>query len=209
MTEFGIPFEEKLFVFSERGNWDEFRKFSPTGLVPCLEDGETLVWESLAIVEYLAENHPEVLPADTVARAWGRSASAEMHAGFSALRNQCSMTCGQRIRLPEVDASLQRDLDRLDELWGEGLKRFAAPFLAGDRFTAVDAFYCPVAFRVQSFGLQLSPESTDYVQLLLETDAMANWYKQALLEPWREVAHEREIAGVGEVYADYRTGISE
>ncbi len=205
MTELGIPFEEKLQVFSDDGNWDEFRKFSPTGLVPCLADGDTVVWESLAIVEYLGEKHAHLWPEDPSARSWARSATCEMHAGFSALRNRCSMTCGQRIKMhkPEED-DLRRDLDRLDELWGQGIEKFGGPFLAGDRFTAVDAFYCPVAFRVQSFGLKLNPISMDYVKKLLSLDAMQFWYEQALVEPWREIAHEEEIAKSGEVYADFR-----
>ena len=104
---------------------------------------------------------------------------------------------------PEED-DLRRDLDRLDELWGQGIEKFGGPFLAGDRFTAVDAFYCPVAFRVQSFGLKLNPISMDYVKKLLSLDAMQFWYEQALVEPWREIAHEEEIAKSGEVYADFR-----
>ena len=104
---------------------------------------------------------------------------------------------------PEED-DLRRDLDRLDELWGQGIEKFGGPFLAGDRFTGVDAFYCPVAFRVQSFGLKLNPISMDYVQKLLSLEAMQSWYEQALLEPWREIAHEEEIAKSGEVYADFR-----
>ena len=104
---------------------------------------------------------------------------------------------------PEED-DLRRDLDRLDELWEQGIEKFGGPFLAGDRFTAVDAFYCPVAFRVQSFGLKLNPISMDYVKKLLSLDAMQFWYEQALVEPWREIAHEEEIAKSGEVYADFR-----
>jgi len=86
MTQLGIPFEETLNQFTEDSN---FKAFSPTGLVPCLVDGDTVVWESLAIVEYLAEQYPQVWPSDKDARAWARSATSEMHANFSALRNEC------------------------------------------------------------------------------------------------------------------------
>jgi glutathione S-transferase len=205
MTELGIPFEENLVVFADGPNWEEFRKFSPSGLVPCLKDGEVTIWESLAIVEYLAERHPGVWPEDAVARAWARSATAEMHGGFSALRNQCSMTCGQRVQLHEFGDSLKKDLDRLQELWTEGLGNFGGPFLTGQSFTAVDAFYAPVAFRIQTYGLPLKDKSAAYVQSLLNTDSIQAWYEEALKEPWREAAHEEEIAAVGTVIADYRT----
>lgn len=204
LTELAIPFEEQISPLSEGSSWSDYRDFSPTGLVPCLKDKEHLVWESLAIIEYLGEKHSEVWPLDAAARSWARSASAEMHAGFSAIRNQCSMTCGQRIRMHEVDAALQRDLDRLNELWIQGLEQFGGPFLAGDRFTAVDAFYCPVAFRAQSFGLSFGEQSTQYLQRLLKLDSMQMWYESALQEPWRESSHEEEISRAGEVYADFR-----
>src|SRR5690606_8524787 len=129
--------------------------FSPSGKVPCLVDGETVVWDSLAIVEYLAEKHEGVWPSDARARAWARCASAEMHSGFTALRTHCSMTCGQRIRLHEYPDALKRDVDRLCELWRSGLESFGGPFLAGRRFSAVDAYFAPVAFRVQSYELTL------------------------------------------------------
>lgn len=204
LTELAIPFEEKLSPLSDGSSWSEYREFSPTGLVPCLQDGENLVWESLAIIEYLGERHAEVWPQESQARSWARSASAEMHAGFSAIRNQCPMSCGHRIKMHQIDNALQKDLDRLNELWMQGLQQFGGPCLAGEQFTAVDAFYCPVAFRIQSFGLQLSDQSMNYVQRLLDLDAMGSWYEQALAEPWREAAHEEEIALAGEVYADFR-----
>jgi len=112
MTEIGIPFEERLVPFVDGGSWRKFREFSPTGLVPCLHDGERVVWESLGIVEYLAERHAGVWPRDDDARAWARCASAEMHGGFSTIRNLCSMTVGLRIRLHQHPESLERDLVR-------------------------------------------------------------------------------------------------
>src|SRR5690606_31491236 len=117
-----------------------FSKFSPTGLVPVLNDGDRVVWESLSIIEYLAERHPEVWPDDAAVRAWARSAAAEMHGGFSTLRSVCGMNCGIRVRLHEVSPALQNNLDRIDALWTEGFARFGGPFLAGGKFTAVDAF---------------------------------------------------------------------
>ncbi|RZL08953.1 MAG: glutathione S-transferase family protein [Rubrivivax sp.] len=205
MTELGLPFDERLVPFGSGSNREAFRRFSPTGQVPCLvtDDGQTL-WESLAIVEFLAERQPAVWPADAQARAWARCAAAEMHAGFQSLRSQCPMTCAWRVRLRGVDAALQRDLDRLDELWGEGLARFEGPFLAGDRFTAVDAFFCPVAIRVQSYGLTLGEAAAAYVQRLLALPAMRRWVAEALAEPWIEPGHEADCLRGGELLADLR-----
>ena len=204
MRELGIPFEEKLHPFPEGSSYPIFSKFSPTGLVPVLNDGDTVVWESLGIVEYLAERHATVWPEDAVARAWARSATAEMHGGFSALRNVCTMNCGIRVRLHEVSAALQRDVDRLDVLWSEGLARFGGPFLAGPAFTAVDAFFCPVAFRVQTYGLTLGDTAAAYVERLLALPAMREWYDAGLGETYREAGHEAEAHAAGEVVEDLR-----
>jgi glutathione S-transferase len=201
----GIPFDERLSPFTEGSNWDAFRRFSPNGRVPCLQDGDVTVWDSLAIVEYLAERHAGLWPTDAKARAWARCAAAEMHSGFGALRSLCGMCCGLRVKLAAVPAALASDLQRIDELWQDGLQRFGGPFLAGQTFTAVDAFFAPVAFRVQTYGLALSPAAANYAQRLLALPAMQQWYAAALAEPWREPGHEEEIAASGEVTADFRT----
>jgi glutathione S-transferase len=205
MSELDIPFEERLRVFAEGSNREAFRAFSPSGTVPCLVDGDWTVWDSLAIVEYLSERHPGVWPADARARAWARSASAEMHSGFGTLRGTCPMNCGIRVRLASQSPALLQDVARVDELWCDGLRQFAGPFLAGAAFTAVDAFYGPVAFRVQSYGLALSPVARAYVERLLALPGMQAWYAAALVEPWREPAHEAEAAEAGILYADYRS----
>ena len=96
------------------------------------------------------------------------------------------------------------ELQRLDELWQQGLQQFGGPFLAGTEFSAVDAFFAPVAFRIQSYGLQLSEKSMIYAQLLLKLPAMQQWYEAALDESWREVSHEAEIGLYGRVLVDYR-----
>ncbi|WP_104202012.1 glutathione S-transferase family protein [Billgrantia saliphila] len=204
MRQLEIPFEERLTPFEPESNWTAFRAFSPSGLVPCLEDGERAVWESLGIVEYLAERHAGVWPDDDGARAWARCASSEMHAGFAALRTICSMNCGVRVRLHRMPDALVRNLSRIDELWQQGLARFGGPFLAGESFSAVDAFFAPVAFRVQSFGLELGSPSMEYVSRLLALPAMQEWYEAALDEPWREAGHEAEIQENGTVLEDRR-----
>ena len=204
MRELNIPFQEELRPFSDGSNWDAFRTFSPSGKVPCLVDGQTAVWDSLAIVEYLAEKHSGVWPQAPAARAWARSAAAEMHSGFGVLRDRCTMNCGLRVRLRELPAALNKDIERIDELWREGLQRFGGPFLAGSAFTAVDAFFAPVAFRVQTYKLDLSEAARTYASRLLQLPSMQSWYEDALVEPWREVGHEEEVRQTGEVERDFR-----
>lgn len=203
MKMIGIPFEERLHPF-EASNYERFRAFSPSGRVPCLVDGAVTVWDSLAIAEYLAETNPQVWPADREARAFARSAAAEMHSGFSALRETCSMSCGLRVTLHEVPPPLDADIARIDEVWSEGLARFGGPFLAGDAFSAADAFFCPVAFRIQTYGIALSAPSAAYAERLLALPAMVEWYEAGLAETWREPSHEADIAASGTVTADLR-----
>lgn len=204
MTEKSIPFTEQIVPLSEDSSWEKYRSFAPNGRVPCLHDGEIIVWDSLSIVEYLAERHPGIWPVDSIARAWSRSAAAEMHSGFGNLRQQCSMHCSLRIQLLEISESLQKDLDRLDELWNDGLQRFGGDFLGGDTFTAVDAFFAPIAIRIQTYGLSLSEVAMAYAQRLLALDSMKSWVEAALREPWQEINHEQEVLQSGTLLADYR-----
>jgi len=204
MRQLGIAFEETLVPFGDPGQPSPFRAFSPSGRVPCLVDGDTVIWDSLAIVEYLAEGDARVWPADRLARAWARCAAAEMHAGFSDLRNVCPMSCGIRVRIDRVPPALARDVARIDELWCEGLARFGAGFLAGDAFTAVDAFFAPVVFRVQSYALALSAPASAYVARVLALAPMQAWYEAALAEAWRDKAHEAEATTAGVLLADHR-----
>lgn len=205
MHELGIPFTEHLMPFASDSAGRSFLGFSPTGKVPCLVDRGLVVWDSLAIVEYLAENHhPQVWPAERAARAWARSACAEMHSGFTALRNICTMNCGLRVRLNEVSPELAADIARIDELWQEGLRRFGGAYLAGSSFTAVDAFYAPVAFRVQTYAIALSEPSAEYAHRLLALTPMQQWYAAALEESWREPAHEEEARQAGTWLEDLR-----
>jgi glutathione S-transferase len=204
MRELGIPFREHLLPFGQEASWQSYRKISPSGKVPCLVDGDTVVWDSLAIAEYLAEEHHAVWPKQAAARAWARSAAAEMHSGFSELRSRCSMTCGQRVRLNEMPAALAREIARLGGLWNDGLRRFGGPFLAGEAFTAADAFYAPVAFRVRTYGLALDAPAAAYADRLLGTRAMREWYADALKETLRDPPHEDDVVRLGTVLEDLR-----
>ncbi|WP_375058104.1 glutathione S-transferase N-terminal domain-containing protein [Zobellella sp. DQSA1] len=206
MRMLDIPFTERLVPFGAGSNWNEFRRFSPTGKVPCLVDGSLTVWDSLAIVEYLAEFCPAVWPKTREARAWARSAAAEMHSGFGALRSQCPMNCGLHIALGAMDDALRQDLDRLNELWQDGLSRFGGPWLAGEVFGAVDAFFAPVVFRTINYHLPLAPAAADYAERILALPAMQDWLAAALTEPWREPDHEQEALQAGALIEDRRQG---
>ncbi|MEY4720622.1 MAG: hypothetical protein RIQ46_347, partial [Pseudomonadota bacterium] len=145
MKALAIPFADRLEPFARPVNWDEFRAFSPTGQVPVLIDGDRTVWDSLGIVLYLADRHDGLWPRDEAARAFAQGAVCEMHGGFSALRNDCTMNVGVRVRPRPMSAALRRDVARVREIFEEGLARFGGPWLAGDAFTVLDAFYAPVA----------------------------------------------------------------
>ena len=204
MRELTIPFEERLVPFSGE-NWKRFREFSPTGRVPCLHDGDTVVWDSLAIAEYLAERHRAVWPGEEKARAWARCAAAEMHSGFATLRERCGMNVGLRIELREKPEALRQDLARIEELWSQGLDRFGGPFLAGPVWTAVDAFFAPVAFRIQTYKLDLNAAAFAYAERLLALPSMQSWQAEALAEPWRDPDHEDEVRRAGTVLEDRRS----
>lgn len=201
----GIAFEERLHPFNPGGSSREaFLAFSPSGQVPVLDDGAVKVWDSLAILDYLAERHDGLWPQDRAARAWARSAAAEMHSGFSALRGQCAMSVGVGVRLSQVDAALQRDLDRLSQLWEQGMDRFGGPFLAGLDFTIVDAMFAPVAYRIRSYDLDVGERAGAYAARILALPAMQAWEAAALAETFREPLHDEEIASRGEIVEDRR-----
>jgi glutathione S-transferase len=204
MRQLQIPFVEHLVPFHDVSAWETYRKLSPNGKVPCLIDGPTTVWDSLAIAEYLAESDAAVWPSSREPRAWARSAAAEMHSGFGELRNRCSMSCGVRLRLKESPPSLQRDITRLSALWLDGLQRFGGPFLGGAAFSAVDACFAPVAFRIQTYDLAVDPVAAAYAARLRDLPAMQSWYADGLKERFRDAPHETEILEFSTVLEDLR-----
>ncbi|MFB0612871.1 glutathione S-transferase family protein [Aurantiacibacter poecillastricola] len=203
MRALEIPFFDRIEPFTRAVNYEAFRTFSPTGQVPVLLDGDRTVWDSLGIVLYLAERHEGVWPTDEEPRAFAMCGTAEMHGGFSALRNQCPMNVGVRVAMEEHDAALRKDAARLRELFEEGLSRFGGPWLAGPRFTALDAFFAPVAFRVRTHGLDVGGGQA-WVEHILAHPAMQDWEAQALEEGWREPSHESEIGASGTIIEDLR-----
>lgn len=204
MKALDIPFLEEVHPLQEGTSWSTYRDFSPSGTVPALHTEGQVVWDSMAIAEFLAERYPAVWPADPAARAWARCAAAEMHSSMSALRNQCGMSVGIRVKLRDYSAALEKDVKRVDELWSQGLERFGGPFLAGQAFTAVDAFFAPVAYRVRTYDLPLSPIAKDYAERLVAHPAMLEWEGAALAETWRESSHEQDFRDAGEITADFR-----
>ena len=199
----GIPFREVLTPFSPTRR-NDYLRFSPSGKVPCLIDGDLEVWDSLAIVESLAERHPGVWPDAAAARAWARCACAEMHSGFAALRNLHGMNVGVRVSVAARAAEVDADIQRIEVLWNEGLQRFGGPFLADASFGAVDAFFGPVAFRCQTYGVEPHGAAADYLARLLQVPAMREWEAAALAETWRDPPHEAELAESGDLIADLR-----
>lgn len=205
MRALDIPFVEKLHYFSSPGTPSTFGTLSPSAKVPVLVSNGFHIWDTLSIVEYLAEEYPDVWPSEKVNRAWARSACAEMHSSFSALRNECSMSVGVRVRLHEMSAALKSDIARIESLWADGFDRFNGAWLAGDDFTAADAFFGPVAFRFRTYGILLTDRSQAYVEKLLNHPAMIEWEQAALNETVRDQSHDIEIENMGLIVQDLRT----
>jgi len=176
------PFREVVIGLRGTYNLDN-RAFSPTALVPALHDGTTVVWDSLAIGEYLAERHPGMWPADPVGRAWARSIAAEMHSGFAALRNDMTMCIRERLDVRPWSDALVANIARVEEIWTESRRRFGAggDYLCGE-FSLADVFYGPVAFRYQTYGVQPAGAAGAYLRALLAHPYLKEWESAALAE---------------------------
>jgi len=182
----GLPFTETLVELRQENNMSEaaIRPHSPSGLVPALKDDGLVIWDSLAISEYLAEKAPGLWPADPAARAMARAAAAEMHSGFSSLRGECPMALEATPREIELSPATHKDIRRIVALWSGMLSRFGGPFLAGP-WSIADAFYTPVATRFRTYGVRLSDfgdsgAAGEYCQRLLETPEFREWEAAAL-----------------------------
>jgi glutathione S-transferase len=181
----GEPFEETLVALRQAdASTTEILKHSPSGLVPALRDGDLVLWDSLAICEYLHERYPaaKLWPDDRTARAVGRAAAAEMHSGFGSLRGECPMDLDLRQIVPLSEAT-QKDVRRIVAVWNDLLSRFDGPFLLG-QWSIADAFYTPVATRFRSYGIHPSDygdtgPAGEYCQRLLQTPAFLEWERAA------------------------------
>ncbi len=164
---------------------------SPNHKMPYLMDGDVTVWDSLAIVEYLAERAPQLWPADTKARAVARSVCAEMHSSFQALRQQCTMNTGRHYPGYALTADALADVARIDALWTDCLSRFGTggEFLFG-AFGAADCVYAPVVSRFITYDVGLSGIARRYVAAMQAHPIIAAWYEGAAGESWRVEKYE-------------------
>jgi glutathione S-transferase len=179
----GAPFTEKVVSLNANEQAGVYKDFSPSGLVPCLVDGDNIVWDSLAIAEYLAERHPGVWPGDSRARARARSICAEMHSGFRHLRSEMAMCIRERDDVRPWAPALVREIDRMAVIWNETLTRFGGEggMLFGT-FCAADAFFAPVAFRFRTYGVEPPGEAGTYMKALLAHPYVQEWERAALAE---------------------------
>ncbi|MEO6291035.1 MAG: glutathione S-transferase family protein [Burkholderiaceae bacterium] len=192
LTQAGIPFEEVMVRFDSFDADSNFKKtmgtVSPTGKVPALADGDLNVWDTLAIAEYVAEKFPEqhLWPQNPAARAVARSVCAEMHSGFTGLRNDCPMNI--EASLPEVGQLIWRDkptvraeVARLVALWGGLLEQHKGPMLFGE-FSIADAYFAPVCMRLNTYALPLPANIAAYVARVTALPGVQAWIKDALAE---------------------------
>lgn len=192
LKQAGIPFQETKIRFDSFEPGSAFKealgRISPVGKVPVLVDGDLVVWDTLAIAEYVAETFPDkqLWPADAAARARARSVCAEMHAGFGALRHHCPMNI--EAHLPEVGArlwreqpALQADVQRLVAMWQGLLAQHGGPLLFG-RFSVADAFFAPVCSRIQTYALPVPDDIRAYIARVLALPGVAAWVADALAE---------------------------
>jgi len=183
----GLPFREHWFNIEDPANYPEVELYIPSGMVPALSDGDVLVWDSLAIAEYLAEIAPEagLWPADRPARATARAVAAEMHSGFAALRRHMPLnvrrSSPRKGRAPGVD----EDIARIQALWADCRRRFGAggPYLFGS-WSAADAFYAPVVSRFRTYTVELDGTARPYADAVWSHPDVREWAEGAAREPW-------------------------
>ena len=192
LTQAGIPFEEVMVRFDAFTPDSQFKArlkpISPTGKVPVLVDGDLVVWDTLAIAEYVAETHPDkkLWPADAKARARARSICAEMHSGFTSLRGHCPMNIEANLAdtgalIWRDKAGVRADVQRLVDMWSALLEEHGGPLLFGE-FTIADAYFAPVCMRLHTYALPLPPHIADYVQRVHALPGVKAWIDEALAE---------------------------
>ena len=184
----GIPFEEHIIPLGGEGYGQSqiqaVRAVSPSGRVPALHIGDVVVYESLAICEWAAEQSPGLWPGDALVRAQARAVASEMHAGFAAVRGAMSMNVRRRLeREPAWSGEVRQDLDRLYALWGGLQSRFGGPFLFGARSIA-DAMFAPVATRLRTYKVSAPEHAQAYCAAILADAAFQEWERVAEAETW-------------------------
>ncbi|WP_377297277.1 glutathione S-transferase family protein [Rhizobium sp. SGZ-381] len=191
LTAAGIKFEEVLTPFDDQGGNPEFRRFSPTGKVPVLQHGDLFVWESLAIIEYVADLFPDagLWPQDRGDRAVARAVSMEMLSGFRALRNACPMNMRRQKRAIPLPDGVAGDVARITEIWKTLRAKSGGPFLFG-AFGAADAMFAPVVNRLDVYDIAVDAETAAYMDAVMAHPAWLAWQEAALAEPWIVPADE-------------------
>lgn len=188
-----ILFEEKLVPLDfETGN-QRFKDFNPAGKVPAIAHGDLAVWDSLAIMEYVAELYPEknLWPKDPKRRAHARSIVAEMHSGFVDLRNECPMNMCREPSKIDTSDGVKKDVQRIESIWVDCLEKYRGPFLFGD-FSIADAMFAPVVNRLYAYDIDCNEPSTKMnCDAMKSLDAWQAWQRDANEEPWVIVRAER------------------
>ena len=181
----GIPFEERGIPLYEPGSREEILRYSSAGKVPVLLDGENAIWETIAILEYLAERFPkaELWPREAYARAHARAVAAEMHAGFQALRKACPMNMWLPRKQRPQNEEVIENVRRIGTIWWDCLQRYGGPFLFG-AFGAADAMYAPVVSRLHTYGILVAPKCHAYMDAVMALPAWHEWCDAALKETW-------------------------
>lgn len=184
LKQAGIPFQEVSLKLFTPEYASVIAKYSPSGKVPVLHDGDLQVWDTLSISEYLAEKFPNknLWPKEVKARAKARSAAAEMHSGFTAMRSNMSMNFWGRFPGKELLPEALKDVERISSLWLEFLQEYGGPFLFGKEFSIADAFYSPVVSRFVTYGISLQPKLQDYVNTITSLPAYKEWGEGAQKE---------------------------
>ena len=185
LTAANIPFREVLIPFDMKAGNPRFRDLSPTGRVPVLHHGDVRVWESLAIIEYVAELFPDagLWPADRETRARARSVSMEMLSGFTALRGACPMNLRRPKRRIDLPEGVAANVARIEAIWRDARQKSGGPFLFG-AFSAADAMYGPVVNRFETYDLVSDKETLDYMAAVKAHPAWRKWEEAALAETW-------------------------
>jgi len=180
-----IVFEEIRIPLYREDSKPKLLSYSPAGKVPTLLDGDINVWDSLAILEYLAERFPQTQgwPENIAERARARSLAAEMHSGFTALRSNCGMNCRRTSASKQLPDAVYADIERIGQIWQQCRQQHSAkgPWLFG-QFSIVDAMFAPVALRFYSYQLATNPEAQAYINTVLENPAVKAWIDAGKLE---------------------------
>lgn len=185
LTAGGIPFEDVVVPFDFAAGNPRFHEISPTGRVPVLHHGEIRIWESLAIIEYVAELFPDagLWPEDRADRARARSYSMEMLSGFRALRGACPMNIRRPRKAIALPDGVSEDVARIETIWRQSVARSGGPFLFG-RFTAADAMFAPVVNRFETYELVADPATLAYMDAVKAHPAFRQWEEAARVETW-------------------------